>query len=316
MVKLFGDASVPAPAAGVDANPSEAPPLDIEALFGELGTAAAASDTHSNGWAESIAATDSTAAALTTFKKIALTSIDGIGVTFGGPYQYLKHHLKLEPKDETERQASLQLRDAFTNAMDDMFPELQDTLYHHESKMPPIITDDDMAVSQPVAVHITSLGYDLAASTKDPPGTQLFTELVDLYLTDGFKTSNEPLLVTQPGELAHLGLQLPQAQGTLATASLGYIKGLARTSSVLAFVHWCWVHGHDLANINPILHKSLLTIYVHYMPMDSKVDEALKNMKVSCAGSIRRPPNVIGIVSMIHKLVTGTMPPVSLNLDL
>jgi hypothetical protein len=228
----------------------------------------------------------------------------------------LKHHLKLEPTDETERQASLQLRDAFTNGMDAMFPELQDTLYHHDTKIPSIVTDDDMAVTQPLVVHITALGYDLAASTKDPPGTQLFAELIDLYLTDGFKTSNEPLLVTQPSDLAHLGLRLPQAQGTLATASLGYIKGLARTQSMLAFVHWCWVHGHDLANINPILYKSLLTIYVHYMPLDSKMDEALKNMKVSCAGSIRRPPNVIGIVSMIQKLVTSTMPPLSLNLHL
>ena len=268
--------------------------------------AAAASDTHSNAWAESID-NDKSNQALESFKKQAISSMGEIASTFGGPYQYLKHHLKLEPNDADERDKSIALRDSFTAAMEQMFPELPDMLYHHESKMTGV-SEEDLGQTPPTCCHMTALGHDLAASTKDPPGTQLFGELIDMYLTDGFKTSNEPLLVTQPDELAHLGLKLPEVQGTLATASLGYIKGFARTSSMLAFVHWCWVHGHDLEVLHPNLHKSLLTIYVHYMPLETKVDEALKNMKVSCTGSIRRPPNIVGIVSTIHKLVVGTIP--------
>ena len=124
----------------------------------------------------------------------------------------------------------------------------------------------------------------------------------------GFKTANEPLLMSQPEELAHLGLTIAAGSEAvshpLATASLGYVKGFARSLTIITVLHWCWIKGYDLSMLNPTLYSSVLTVYGHYYPQESKVEESLKNMRISCAGSIRRPPNVIQTVSTIHKLVT------------
>ncbi len=46
-------------------------------------------------------------------------------------------------------------------------------------------------------VHIASLGFAADCSLKPPLGTELFCQVAEQYLQDGFLTSGEPLLVVQ-----------------------------------------------------------------------------------------------------------------------
>ena len=173
-------------------------------------------------------------------------------------------------------------------------------------RLPVVTCDEELAHTPPQAFHLSSFGYAACASLKDPPGPQLWKLLLEFYLLDGFKTSNEPLLVSQPDELAHQGLvqNFPgEPDGTLACASLGYVKGFARTTSALAIAYFCFANQIDLKDICPKLHTSMRAVYAHYLPMESKVEESLKNMKISCTGSIRRPPNVVQQTSTILRLV-------------
>ena len=134
---------------------------------------------------------------------------------------------------------STTLRNAFAKALAEMLPELDDVSYHHETRIPFIHSEDEMATHLPNILHIAACAYDKAVSTKDPLGRRLFLELMELILQDGFKTANEPLLFTQPDELAHTGLDpvefVKDQPHPLATASLGYVKGFARVTTILAF---------------------------------------------------------------------------------
>ena len=100
-----------------------------------------------------------------------------------------------------------------------------------------------MATQLPTILRIAACAYDKAASTQDPPGWRLFLEVMELILQDGFKTANELLIFTQPDELAHTGLapvEIAKDQPhPLATANLGYVKGFARVTTILAILHWC-----------------------------------------------------------------------------
>ena len=267
---------------------------------------------HTNAWAE--AALTPLSKELSDFRSYVLKEMGAIVSHFGGPYQYLKHYLKLEPETADDVQKSMDLRNQFTNSMMQLLPESDTVLYHHDTMVPQIQSDDDMATTTPICFHMISLGYDApGCSTKDPPGQRLFLELLELILLDGFKTSNEPLLVTQPDELAHLGLKQPDDESgqagdhPLAVASLGYIKGLARTQTILAFTHWIMDQKIDLHDRHPELYASMLTVYGHHLHMENRIDASMKNMKISCTGSIRKPPNTIGMVSMCQKLVQKGM---------
>ena len=238
-----------------------------------------------------------------------MAAMSEIANTYGGPYQYLSAQLQLVSDDKPNNNPKhrIALRNKFAQDLVAFFPENETTVYHHETKVPQLANDEDMANQLPHCFHISALGYDAPlCSMKDPPGKDLFLKLVDLYVTDGFKTANEPLLVNQPDELAHLGLTAVLCEGILhplGTASLGYVKGLARSLTVLCMAHWVMEHMEKLAESHPVLHQSMCQVYGHHMYMENQVEATLKNMKISCAGSVRKPPNVIGMVSMCHKLV-------------
>jgi len=128
----------------------------------------------------------------------------------------------------------------------------------------------------------------------------------------GFKTASEPLIGTQPEALAHRGLTninvvAPNLPNPLASQSIGYIKGLGRVTTVMAFLLECKRKMIDLAAVHPLFYQSLLTIYVHRFACDNKMEETLKNMKISCTGALRKPPNVVAIVSMSIKLMDEGM---------
>jgi hypothetical protein len=47
-------------------------------------------------------------------------------------------------------------------------------------------------------MHISTFSFQTKASVKPPPGKNLALQLVDQYLNEGFVTSGDPLLITQP----------------------------------------------------------------------------------------------------------------------
>ena len=135
---------------------------------------------------------------------------------------------------------------------------------------------------------------------KAAPGKDVTRQLSENYLKDGFVTAGEPLLVTQPEELQH-----PHDTCMLATHaphSVGYIKGQARSLTVLALLYYCYSKNVDLKEVHPVLWQSLCKIYVLRITYSTKADEALANMKLSVRGSARRANNLVVTVMMLHNL--------------
>ena len=116
-------------------------------------------------------------------------------------------------------------------------------------------------------------------------------------------------MLAQPEELAHQGLVLlwdGGADQALPMASIGYVKGMARVCSLLALLLHVMMDlktsKEDFAAWHPLLYSSCLRVYGHYSPKESKMEESLKAMQLSAAGSIRRPYNVIQVAGTLHNL--------------
>ena len=264
-------------------------------------------DTHSNEWA---LAPDEAHGGSPEFVARVKAFVKQVIQEHGSPFYYLKFHLKLDPTSNEEKTQSLKLRSDYASWLWETFPESDQIAYHHNGLLPSC-KESDMGSTLPLCIHVTSLGYDKACSAKEPPGEDVFTRLVDRYLIDGFVTASEPGWVVQPEALAHLGLDdLPRpgagwTRGQLAVGSLGYIKFWGRVCSLHALLLWCKNQGINLAQENPLLYSSLLTIYCYHVPQDTRSDEAILNLVRSTQGSIRRGPNTIGMVLMMFNLNLG-----------
>ena len=171
----------------------------------------------------------------------------------------------------------------------------------------------DSAALECQGFHMSACGVIAnLCSVKDPPGILLSKNLFELMIDNGFCTASEPLLVYQPEELAHRNLPIPAFlseglqpnQTPLATQSLGYVKGLARTQVATAWCVMCWQQSIPWATEHPKMLQSFRCVYAHHLLLDTPVEIATKNLKISCTGSIRKPPNAIGMVMMIQRLLS------------
>jgi hypothetical protein len=162
------------------------------------------------------------------------------------------------------------------------------------------ISESDMAQSLPLAVHVGALGFRFDASNKPGPGREVFGGLMDQYMADGVITGSEPLIGTQT-MTAPEGVTIPWS-GTLVPFSVGWIKGLARSTTLLAALHRFWKLGIKIKDHNPRFHDSVMVIYMHNVHAPSKMDEALLTMKLSSRGSIRKKTNIIQTVAIIYSL--------------
>jgi len=108
----------------------------------------------------------------------------------------------------------------------------------------PTVTEDNMGKATPLAMHLCVFTYHDAGSTKPPPHVRTSLQLLEEYLTDGFVTSTEPILIKQPRKLedsaysplAPWCLEVQGAatpEGQLLAGSVGYIKGQARVHTVI-----------------------------------------------------------------------------------
>ena len=222
------------------------------------------------------------------------SKVDALVRPFGGPGRYLQAHLQ----DLSELKLLAQW-------LWDTFPEHDDVFYHHGAEIPPV-AESDIGTTTPTPLQMTALGFDADSSHKPSPGMALFSVLMEQILRDGFITSSEPLLVLQSRPAENIPL-LPTYGNSgdavkLPTFSVSYLKGYARVCSLMAILHALWKNGVDVETEHNVLFTSLQIIYVHHMKQATSVDEALKNMKCSSRGSVRKMTNVVQLVFMLKKL--------------
>lgn len=207
---------------------------------------------------------------------------------FGGPAQFLQ---------------SLAVGDkqSFMEHLWESFPERDDLLYSREDRLP-TCQEKDLGQQLPVIVHVSALGFSPDCSLKPMPGSELCLQLAEQYLADGFCTAGEPLFVAHP---LSAGIPAPwageRAGPCLSAFSLGYIKGMARATTLLAMLCKAWQLGIAVS-VHETLFQSCRAVYVHHLLKDSKMDEALANMKFSARGAIRKRANVIQIAVMVSNL--------------
>ena len=110
-------------------------------------------------------------------------------------------------------------------------------------------------------------------SVKPAPDLSTSLRLADEILRDGFVTSGEPILVTQPASLRNGSIRCPWKHvGDMIPQCLGYLKGQARMTTVLAIVSMCMDKEIDLKESCPKLVQTLQRVHVqsivHATPSD------------------------------------------------
>ena len=242
-----------------------------------------------SAWAQPQRARDSD---LEKFKMQMMGEVKTINEKCGGPAQYLQALSQDEAGD-------------FAKYLWDAFPEKDDLLYHH-SAVVPVVKESELASFPATVLHVAALGFGKDCTLKPAPGKELFGQVVEQYLQDGFLTSGEPLLVVQSRDPKSFeGFPtLWSDPDVLPTFSLAYLKGFARATSALALLHKTWKLRVDLKIVHPVLYQSFLAVHVHHLQQGSKMDEALQNMKLSARSSIRKKQNVVQTVVVVQNLYT------------
>lgn len=221
-----------------------------------------------------------------------MEDLEGILDRYGGPIQYLEH---IDKK-------------AFGEWLWDTFPELDDCLYQHKSNFP-TVKESELAESTPLLFHVSALGLDGSSSLKPSPGKAFCLQLAEQFLLEGFLTSTShagPLLIQErrhwlPGSDQPLLWQ--DAHNDLIPFSLGYLKGMARSSSLLFLLHRISGMSIDVLKELPMLHQTVSKIHCHHVKINSRVDEALCNMRMSRRGSMVKATNTLQAVIMVKQLV-------------
>ena len=222
-------------------------------------------------------------------KMSTFTAIAGVCKTYGTPKLYLEKEL-----------GTMQKRQRFGEWLWQLFPESDQVFYSHDKELPSV-PESEVGSELPHNVHVLALGFDSECSVKPPAGQNVVMKIMEQILLEGFVTSGEPLLVSQPPELLSVGPEAPWGSG-LPTMSLGYIKGQARATTMLCILHYFYTQQIDLKNTHPKLYDSLLKIQVLKINYANKIEEGLANMKLSARGSIRKANNVIQTVLMLQRL--------------
>jgi hypothetical protein len=217
---------------------------------------------------------------------------------YAGPEQFLRVMLKDDDK-----------KIEFAKWLWAEFPEQDDTVYSHDRDLPGV-EEADKGKTLPLVVHLAFLGYSRSCSIKPEPGKNVSQLLTDEMTRDGFITSGDPLLVLQPSGLKEAmpsGAAWPDGFGGplgLTPASVGYLKGMARSTNLLTILYLVMKKGISLRDVHPRFYQSCLRVYCYHQPVSSRRNEALQNMSASCRGSIRKAPNVFSFTGAHSKQTT------------
>jgi len=216
---------------------------------------------------------------------------------FTGPAAYLQHHLQ-----------EFEVQQDFLNWLWKEFPERPDVIYCHSASMP-AVTEEMLAQNPPLAVHVGAFAFQDGCSVKPPPGKDLFLSLAEHILKHGFVTSGDALFVGGVVSPLNDALSAPwphqmDESTVLSPFSLGFVKGRARMTALLAVLHVMFKDNlADVASLHKVLFDTVCLVWAQRLQQHNKEEEVLTNMKLSLRGSLRKPCNVIQIADMIRKLI-------------
>ena len=111
---------------------------------------------------------------LTKFKDNIIMEMANIGKQYGGPVAYLNIMTKVE-------------REQFALWLLNTFPEKPNVMYT-DTRALPSLQETELAAETPLCVHVCFLGFDKQVSMKPSPGRDLFRQMVDHIMQDGFVT--------------------------------------------------------------------------------------------------------------------------------
>ena len=220
---------------------------------------------------------------------------------YGGPQQFLKARL-----------GSKEAQIKFAKQLRATLPPVMDKTYCHDWPLP-AIREEDMASTPALVVHLSVLGYDLACTTKHPPLAETCRKIMEEVLVDGFVTASEPLKVMSLGthdvdflpssSEGHLHAAWQDQAATvpdmtIPSASLGYVKGMARATTILALLYILIEDGVDLAVHYPKIYSTASAVNVYHLQYVDKAAVAFANARFSVRGSIRRAPTVWVLVNV------------------
>ena len=116
---------------------------------------------------------------------------------------------------------------AFADWLVATFPEKDNLAYIRELKDLEAIAEVDMATTPAMLVPLACLGFSCHCTLKPPVGKDLFCQLKDMILADGFVTSSQPILakVLPEEHMPTNPAMLTQGERPLPAFSLGYVKG-------------------------------------------------------------------------------------------
>jgi hypothetical protein len=169
------------------------------------------------------------------FRDAFLCKMKGIYDTFGGPRQFLNRRFSTP---ELKQEFALHLFQTYMmrDNLEYTFGELL------EGKVP----DPPQAI-----FHVAMLTFDNEGSIKGNPLSATSMLLVDEFVTHGFITQGDPLLVAARPQLQKAAVRSPWAslcRGSSCTPfSVGYIKGQARTTTLLSCLAVLFEEGVNVA---------------------------------------------------------------------
>ena len=215
------------------------------------------------------------------FRDNALSQLSAEMKYWHGPSQFLRAHYKT-PEDIANFQAAL---DAHFPAR----PELQ----YLASPTLPLNTDER------VCLRLSDLGFNATQSSKPPPFLHTCLELLDEFLTNSVVTDSDPLLLYQGPD-----------EGPGTPFWTHFVKGAARTSTMLFLAAQVIERGWCLDTLAPDLQRSLTAIFARRELLSSDSQSiALTNAKLSQSGSIRKAHCVLTWLGKLRLLQQNGLNP-------
>ena len=115
-----------------------------------------------------------------------------------------------------------------------------------ELSLPFSTSGDDVTQGGQVRLSLASFNFQPESTLQAEPDNAKVMELCEHILTDGFLSSEEPLLCTQPAELLSwsttAGVKCPwmQISSLMNAQCIGYMKGCSRMYSLLSVLSVCF----------------------------------------------------------------------------
>lgn len=210
------------------------------------------------------------------FREAALNVLSQELKKWNGPAQYLR-----------EKYASEEAQKVFQEKLDDYFPPRPELTYHSSLTLP-----EDLSVR--FHLKLSDLGFSAQSSTKAAPLLVTSLLLLDEFVTHSVLTAEDPVQLCQ-------GPTQPDAEARFWSR---FVKGSARSCTLLFLASEIMGHGWNLQVLNPELLRSMTAITARRGLMTTDLQSvALENARLSVRGAIRRAPCMLtwlGILGLLQ----------------